>query len=67
MSRIVSLVFRLFPLGDKCTLILDRTNWKWGKTPINILMLSIAYKGMKGLDGSAAAINTPLCKIFELS
>lgn len=36
MSAIVLLIFRLFPLGDKCTLILDRTNWKWGKTPINI-------------------------------
>lgn len=46
MSRIVLLVFRLFPLDDKCTLILDRTNWKWGKTPINILMLSIAYRGI---------------------
>ncbi len=46
MSTIVLLVFRLFPLGDKCTLILDRTNWKWGKTPINILMLSIAYRGI---------------------
>jgi hypothetical protein len=46
MSLIVLLVFRLFPLGDTCTLILDRTNWKWGKTPINILMLSIAYRGI---------------------
>jgi len=46
MSTIVLLIFRLFPLGDKCTLILDRTNWKWGKTPINILMLSIAYRGI---------------------
>ncbi len=34
MSRIVLLVFRLFPLGDKCTLI------------PNILMLSIAYRGI---------------------
>lgn len=46
MSSIVILVFRLFPLGEKCILILDRTNWKWGKTPINILMLSISYKGI---------------------
>ena len=46
MSSIVLLVFRLFPFSEKCTLILDRTNWKWGKTPINILMLSIAYKGI---------------------
>lgn len=46
MSRIVLLVFRMFSLGERCTLILDRTNWKWGQTPINILMLSIAYKGI---------------------
>jgi hypothetical protein len=46
ISKIVLLVLRLFPFGDKSTLILDRTNWKWGKTPINILMLSIAYRGI---------------------
>ena len=43
MSTIVLLALRLFPLGDKYLLILDRTNWKWGKTPINILVLSVAY------------------------
>lgn len=46
LSAIVSIVFKLFPLEGKWLLILDRTNWKWGKTPINILMLSIAYKGI---------------------
>jgi len=46
LSSIVSLVFCLFPLGDKCILILDRTNWKWGKFPINILVLSVAYLGI---------------------
>jgi hypothetical protein len=46
MSRLVLLVFRLFPLGNRFILILDRTNWKWGKTPINILMLSMAYRGI---------------------
>jgi hypothetical protein len=46
MSSIVLLVFRLFPINDKYTLIMDRTNWKWGKSPINILMLSIAYRGI---------------------
>jgi transposase len=46
MSAIVPLILRLFPLGDKYLLILDRTNWKWGKMPINILMLSVAYKGI---------------------
>lgn len=46
MSTIVLLVLRLFPLGDKYLLVLDRTNWKWGKTPINILMLSVTYLGI---------------------
>src|SRR5271168_2267466 len=29
LSLIILLVLRLFPIGEKCTLILDRTNWKW--------------------------------------
>jgi hypothetical protein len=45
-STIVLIVLALFPLEGKYFLILDRTNWKWGKTPINILMLSVAYKGI---------------------
>lgn len=45
-SCIAPFIFKVFPLDRKCTLILDRTNWKWGKTPINILMLSIAYRGI---------------------
>ena len=46
LSLIVSIVLRLFPLEGKFTLIMDRTNWKWGKSPINILVISIAYLGI---------------------
>ena len=46
LSTIVSIVLKLFPLEEKHLLILDRTNWKWGKELINILMLSVAYKGI---------------------
>jgi IS4 transposase len=28
------------------TLVLDRTNWDFGKTPINILMVSVMYRGL---------------------
>jgi hypothetical protein len=45
LSSITSLVLCLFPL-DNYILILDRTNWKWGKKHINILMLSFAYRGI---------------------
>jgi len=46
MSVIAVMVVKLFLREGKWLLILDRTNWKWGKTPINILMLSVAYKGI---------------------
>ena len=31
---------------DQVQLTLDRTNWKWGKRDINILMLAIVYRGI---------------------
>lgn len=46
LSTIAPFVLNLFIFNGKYILILDRTNWKWGKTPINILMLSIAYRGI---------------------
>ncbi len=43
---IARFLFRLFfTMQDSCYLTLDRTNWKWGKENINVLMLGIAYKG----------------------
>lgn len=35
----------LFAPREKVYLSMDRTNWRWGKCPINVLMLSLAYKG----------------------
>jgi hypothetical protein len=43
---IAGFIFRLFFVaGDKWSLTMDRTNWKWGKSDINILTLGIVYKG----------------------
>ena len=40
-------VVDLLPLGGKpCVLAIDRTNWDFGKTTINILMISVAWNGM---------------------
>jgi hypothetical protein len=33
-------------LNSALYLSMDRTNWRWGKSDINILMLSIVYKGI---------------------
>jgi len=45
-SSIMILVLNLFVMNGKVTLIMDRTNWKWGKKHINILMLSVEYFGI---------------------
>lgn len=44
-SMMARLMSSFLPEG-KWVLTMDRTNWKFGKTHINILMLSVAYKGM---------------------
>lgn len=44
---IASFIFRLFFIrGEKWYLTVDRTNWKWGESHINILTLAIAFKGI---------------------
>ncbi|MCB1116209.1 MAG: hypothetical protein KDK71_07035 [Chlamydiia bacterium] len=44
---VASMVITLFDLKNKkLKLALDRTNWKFGKIDINILMLTVAYKGI---------------------
>lgn len=45
IAVVSKLVYRLFGF-DKVYLTMDRTNWKWGKSHINILMLGIVYKGI---------------------
>jgi hypothetical protein len=43
---IIPLFLALFGLKKELILILDRTNWKWGKKDINILLISVAYKNI---------------------
>lgn len=46
-SQVATWVVCLFGLsGQALHLSMDRTNWLWGKLNINILMLSIVYKGI---------------------
>lgn len=46
-SQLARWIFYWFFLkGQKVYLILDRTNWYWGKKKINILLLSVAYEGL---------------------
>jgi hypothetical protein len=47
LSIIAAWIFKLFFCHEqKVYLTLDRTNWEFGKQPINVLMLGIAYEGM---------------------
>ena len=44
---VASMIITLFGLKNKkLSLALDRTNWKFGKLDINILILTVAYKGI---------------------
>lgn len=43
---IARLVFSLLPNKEKTVLSIDRTNWKFGQTDINILMLGVVYEGV---------------------
>jgi hypothetical protein len=46
-DMIAGFIFQLFFLpGGKWYLTVDRTNWRWGKSDINILTLAIAFKGI---------------------
>lgn len=47
-SWLAKFIFKLCGSDNKVYLIMDRTNWKLGRTNINILMLAISYEG-KGI------------------
>ena len=46
MKIISTLIFSLLPEKTKLSLVLDRTNWKFGTKDINILMLGVSYKNV---------------------
>lgn len=43
---IARLIFSLLPEKKNLKLSIDRTNWQFGKTDINIFMLGVVYKGL---------------------
>ena len=43
---IARLIFALLPHEPPYSIAIDRTNWKFGQTDINILVLAIVYKGV---------------------
>lgn len=45
-DMVARLVFNLLPKQERLILSIDRTNWKFGQTNINIFMLGIVYKGV---------------------
>lgn len=46
IDLITRLIFRLLPHDPPYILTMDRTNWKFGQTNINILVIGIAYDGL---------------------
>lgn len=46
IKLISKLIFSLLPKKKYLILVIDRTNWKFGKMNINILMLGVSYKNV---------------------
>jgi hypothetical protein len=45
-NLVAKLIFELLPIKEDLVLSIDRTNWKFGKSNINIFMLGVVYKGV---------------------
>ena len=43
---VARLIFRLLPVKGPLQLAIDRTNWQFGKTAINIFMLAVVHDGV---------------------
>ncbi len=46
MEWVAKLIFALLPEKGSLVLVMDRTNWKFGDSNINMLMLGISYKNV---------------------
>ncbi|WP_300938214.1 IS4 family transposase [Bacteroides acidifaciens] len=46
LDLVARFIFFLLPEKDSLVLSMDRTNWKFGDTDINVLTLAVAYKGV---------------------
>lgn len=66
------MLLSLLPKHQKFILAMDRTNWKFGKKDINILMITLVYKGMsfpicwKLLDKRGNSNNKERIELFEM-
>jgi hypothetical protein len=45
-DKIAAVLFSLLPCKSNLMISIDRTNWQFGKTDINIFMLSVCYDGI---------------------
>src|SRR3954463_1599875 len=45
-DKIAAVLFSLLPCKSNLVISIDRTNWQFGRTDINIFMLSVCYDGI---------------------
>jgi hypothetical protein len=71
-AQLAEFVVRLLKLPGPYTLALDRTNWKVGVANLNVLMLSIVYRGVGVpvvwivLPKAGACETTERCTVIEI-
>lgn len=45
-EAVARLMLALVPVKDDFVVTIDRTNWQFGRVPINVLMLGVAWRGL---------------------
>jgi len=46
LAAVATLIVKLLPIRGPFVLTLDRTNWQLGQTPLNLLVLGVAWRGV---------------------
>jgi hypothetical protein len=60
------LLSTILPNDEKWVLMMDRTNWKLGKSNVNLLVLGVAYKGMALLVKQKFSIQSSIWDWLQL-
>jgi len=76
-AALSTLLIRLLPQEPPYVLVLDRTEWHFGQTPVNVLMIGIAHRGIafpiawtalpksggSGSEGQIEVLEAALCAL----
>lgn len=63
---VAKFIFQQLPRKEKYHLAIDRTNWQFGKTDINIFMLAVIHDGKPELQEDVTTSAFPFSEYYRL-